>query len=171
MSLNTLDVLVLLKIVAKGSEPWSQVSLGYELRVAQSQVHAALKRVEQARLYSSASKCVLRQSLAEFLIHGVKYAFPACRGVATRGIPTGYAAQPLRDLIAQPDAPPPVWPDPDGPARGYTFEPIDRRAPKAALADAKLHELLVIVDAIRDGRPRETGLAVDLLRERLGSGE
>ena len=36
---------------------------------------------------------------------------------------TGYAAQPLRELIMQPDEPPPVWPDPEGQVRGYEFSP------------------------------------------------
>ncbi len=170
MELNTIDVLVLLKIQALESEQWTQTSLANELCVSQSQVHAALKRAEAARLFSSVSKRLSRQALAEFLIHGVKYAFPPERGGLTRGIVTSYAASPLHDLIVQPDTPPPVWPHAEGTQRGYEFEPLDKRAPRAALKDSKLYELLVLVDAIRDGRPRETNLAVGILNERLGQG-
>ena len=81
---------------------------------------------------------------------------------------TGYAAPPLHDLIVQTDTLPPVWPHPEGTLRGYEFEPLDKRAPNAALKDQELYELLTLVDAIRDGRPRETSLAADILNKRLG---
>ena len=42
--------------------------------------------------------------------------------------------------------------------------------PKAALKDNRLYELLVIVDAIRDGRAREREIAIKELKARLGSG-
>ena len=168
MELNTLDVLVVLKIHALGSKPWTQSSLAGELCIAQSQVHASLKRAAAARLFSSRSKRVSKQALAEFLIHGVKYAFPPTRGGLTRGMVTGYAAPPLHDLLVQTDAPPPVWPHSEGALRGYEFEPLDKRAPNAAMKDQELYELLVLVDAIRDGRSRETSLATDILNERLG---
>ena len=171
MELNTLDVLVLLKIQVLESETWTQTLLADELCVVQSQVHASLKRAEAARLISSTSKRISRQGLAEFLIHGVKYAFPADRGEMTRGIVTGYAAPPLHDLIVQPDSPPPVWPHPEGTVRGYAFGPLDRRAPRAALKDPKLYELLVLIDAIRDGRAREAAISVEILKERLGQTE
>src|SRR5258708_38573948 len=114
MALNSLDVLILLKMQALAGAAWSQSSLAGELCLAQSQVHASLKRLESSRLLSRSSKRVSRQALLEFLIHGVKYAFPASRGGMTRGIVTGYAAPPLNDLIVQSDAPPLVWPYPEG---------------------------------------------------------
>jgi len=45
-----------------------------------------------------------------------------------------------------------------------------KTVPKAALKDAKLYELLAIVDAIRDGKAREREIAVKELKARLGSG-
>jgi hypothetical protein len=168
MELNTLDMLVLLKIQVLEVDEWTQTFVANELCVAQSQVHASLKRAEAARLIAPTSKRIFRQGLAEFLIHGVKYAFPPSRGGMTRGIVTAYAAPPLHDLSVQPDTPPPVWAHPDGQWRGYEFEPLDRRAPRAALKDPKLYELLVLVDAIRDGRSREANLAIGILKERLG---
>ena len=168
MELNTLDILVLLKIQALGSEPWTQTSLAGELYISQSQVHTSLARAEAARLYLPDVKRVARQSLTELLVHGVKYVFPPYRGGLTRGILTSYAAAPLADLIVQPDTPPPVWPYAEGAYKGYEFAPLDKRAPKAALKDQNLYELLALVDAIRDGRPRETKIAVGILNDRLG---
>jgi hypothetical protein len=108
--------------------------------------------------------------LSYLIIIGVKYAFPPDHGGLTRGVPTGYAAPPLKDIIAQPDELPPVWPDPEGDTRGYEFSPLYKTVPKAALKDNRLYELLAIVDAIRDGRAREREIAIKELRARLGSG-
>jgi len=93
-------------------------------------------------------------------VHGVKYAYPPERGSLTRGIPTGYAAAPLKSLINQSDEPPPVWPDPEGRVRGYALAPLYRSVPKAVGRDSRLYELLALVDAVRDGRARERELAV-----------
>ncbi len=170
MELNTLDILVLLKVQTLGSEQWTQAFLAKELYISQSQVHTSLSQAEGARLYIPSAKCVSRKALAELLIHGVKYVFPPYRGGLIRGIPTSYAAKPLYDHVVQPDSPPPVWPHVEGTHKGYEFSPLDKRAPKAALRDPSLYELLVLIDAIRDGRPRETKIAVGMLNDRLGQG-
>ena len=85
----------------------------------------------------------------------------------TRGMPTGYAAPPLLELITQPDEPPPVWPDPEGQMRGYEFSPLYRSATRACKVDPKLYELLALVDAIRDGRARERKIAVKEIQSRI----
>ncbi len=86
----------------------------------------------------------------------------------TRGMPTAWAAPPLSEQIAAGDEPPPVWPDPEGEARGIAFEPLYRSAPKAAKRDRALYEMLALVDALRDGRARERQLAAKELKARLG---
>ena len=85
----------------------------------------------------------------------------------TRGVPTLHAAPPLQDVVPAPDEPVPVWPDPQGEGRGISFAPLYKSAPKAALADPELYELLVLVDAIRGGDDRASALAVEELRKRL----
>ncbi len=106
-------------------------------------------------------------ALEEFLVHGVKYAFPAERGELTRGVPTSYAAPPLKNHISPGSDPPPVWPDPEGAVRGVAFEPLYPTVPVAAKRDASLYELLALVDAIRDGRARERTIAEKELVKRL----
>ena len=64
---------------------------------------------------------------------------------------------------------PPVWPYPTGSQRGTSFEPLYKQAPKAALRDSGLYELLALVDALRDGRARERKLAEEMLVSRLRS--
>jgi hypothetical protein len=103
----------------------------------------------------------------EFLVHGIKYIFPAERGGLTRGLPTAHAAPPLRKHFAANDEPPPVWPEPEGTVRGEELEALYRSAPKAARSDQRLYELLALVDAVRGGRARERELAVKELRTRL----
>jgi hypothetical protein len=107
------------------------------------------------------------KAVEEFLIHGVKYAFPAQRGEITRGMLTAYAAPPLSNQIASNGDLAPVWPDPDGEVRGATLEPLHKTVPKAARKDPALYELLALVDALRDGRARERQLAEKELSVRL----
>lgn len=167
MVLKPQDVLVLLKITVLETEEWSYASLAQTLLMSVSEVHAAVKRAESARLIESRRKTVLRRSLAEFLVHGVKYAYPPERGAETRGMPTGYAAPPLVSLFGSTQALPPVWPTAEGSVRGYEFSPLYPSVPSAASLDNRLYEMLSIVDAIREGRARDTELAVRALYKHL----
>ena len=170
MILKPQDIVVLLKLVAIAPEPWTFQRLAVELSISQSEVHAGVRRAVAARLMSDATTASgrpVRESLLEFLVHGVKYAFPPERGALTRGVPTGYAAPPLDKLIVGSSDPPPVWPYAEGSVRGLAFAPLYPSVPAAALKDVRLHELLALVDAIRDGRARERSLATKELESRL----
>ncbi|MGB2626077.1 MAG: hypothetical protein WAK20_04775 [Candidatus Acidiferrum sp.] len=103
------------------------------------------------------------------MLHGLKYSFPPERGEITRGMPTGYAAEPLKSRINAGSEPPPVWPTAEGKTRGYSFEPLYKTVPKAALKDNYLYEMLALIDAIRDGRARERQIAEVELKLRLHS--
>src|SRR5258708_25310761 len=92
-------------------------------------------------------------NLKEFLIHGVKYAFPVERGGPTRGIPTAEAAPPLSQYFPESFPLPPVWPCADADqrsTRGLEFSPLYKNVVTAS-RDPKLYELLALVDAIREG--------------------
>ncbi len=170
MILKPQDVVILLKLVALGGEPWTYQRLAVELSMSQSEAHAGVRRAVFAGLMSDATSAAGRpivSALKEFLVHGVRYAYPAERGALTRGMPTGYAAPPLDKLIVQPKEPPPVWPFAEGSVRGYKFSPLYSSVPAAASRDPALYELLALVDAIRDGRARERSLAVQELESRL----
>jgi hypothetical protein len=120
-------------------------------------------------LFDESRKIPIRKNLEEFLIHGVKYAYPPQHGALTRGIPTGYAAYPLNEMLTLgTNDVPPVWSHPEGDVRGYEFFPLYKSAPSAALKDKELYALLAILDAIRDGRARERELAIKELITRLG---
>jgi hypothetical protein len=189
-ALSPQDVVVALKLCAVESKNWTYARLGEELSLSASQVFRSVQRAEAVRLLEpgfhalplapdskspdSNSKdrpLVLaspnRANLKEFLIHGVRYAFPVHRGGLVRGIPTAHAAPPLKQQIAESFDPPPVWPDGNGSARGLEFSPLYKNVPAAARRDPKLYELLALVDAIRDGRAREREIAIRELTARI----
>lgn len=150
---------MLVKLVSYGGDRPSIAQVAGDLALSPSQVHASLKRLERSRLIDAQTGRPLLKAVEEFLIHGVKYAFPVQRGEATRGMPTAYAASPLSDQIAADGDLPPVWPDAEGEVRGVTLEPLHKYVPKAARKDPVLHELMALLDALRNGRVRERQLA------------
>ncbi len=167
MHLKPQDIVVLLKLVGLEGG-WSYRALAQELFMSTGEVHNALDRAARAQLFDAERKYPRVQALEEFLVHGIKYAFPAERGAITRGTLTAYAAPPLNAFISAVEGEhPPVWPDPEGAARGYKLEPLYSSVPKAAKQDRALYELLALVDAIRDGRARERNLAAEHLHKRL----
>lgn len=168
-NLKPQDVLVLLKLCVRTNPHWTYAELASTLGMSASEIHQSIKRAQLARLLTVQDnfKKPLRAALLEFLIHGVKYAYPPQRGSLMRGLPTAHAAPPLLNLLMQGEDPPPVWPYAEGTKRGYQLTPLYKSVPKAALQDARLYELLALVDALRDGRAREKQLAIDLLQERI----
>jgi hypothetical protein len=169
MVLKPQDILVALKLVAIGRKGWVYANLAVELGMSPSQLHSAVQRLLAARLAHKEGELIALngRNLEEFLIHGVKYAFVAEMGEMTRGMPTGYAAPPLKSEFVSTSEPPPVWPDPEGEVRGQAFSPLYKLAPQAARNDRTLYELLVLLDAIRAGRAREREFAIKVLKERL----
>jgi hypothetical protein len=180
VELRPQDVVVVLKLLASRGQPWTYAKLGEELLLSASQVFRSVDRAEIARLLETPPITPPsadhirpfwpnRGNLKEFLVHGVKYAFPARRGGLVRGLPTAHAAPPLNRHIAESFEPPPVWPYADGTVRGTEFSPLYKNVPAASLRDRKLYELLALVDAIRDGRAREREIAIRELTTSIDS--
>ncbi len=169
MSLKAQDVYVILKIIAAGTRRPPYASLAVDLGMSASEVHASVKRAKTARLLHGpeSGDGPNLTAIEEFLIHGLKYVFPAERGNFTRGVPTSYAADPLRARIPPSTDPIPVWPHPDGKDRGVALPPLHKSAPVAALRDHQFYEYLALADALRDGRARERKYAEEELRQRL----
>ena len=166
MALKPQDVVVLLRLLSEDGDR-TYPHLAHALGMSASEVHASVQRAASSGLVRLDDREPNRQALLEFLVHGVKYAFPAERGGLTRGMRTAHAAAPLAKKLAAGNEPPPVWPDPEGDVRGEALEPLYRSVPSAARADASLYEWLALVDAIRSGRARERELATKELQRRL----
>jgi biotin operon repressor len=170
VELKPQDLLVLLKRAANADKSWTYAAMGKALGLSASQVHRSVQRVTEAGLAISKGRGdwhVVPEALAEFAVHGVRYAFPAKVGAVRRGIPTSFGASPLSARISAAPGEAPVWPYAEGPARGPALSPLYRHVPEAALADPALYELLALLDALRAGRSRERTLAQKLLSERL----
>ncbi|MDX6498679.1 MAG: hypothetical protein QOG23_1939 [Blastocatellia bacterium] len=169
MILKPQDIVVLLKLGIYGSSRPSFAQIANDLGMSSSEVHAAMSRARAAGLLHGPEMLDRPNisALEEFLIHGLKYAFPAERGGMSRGLPTSYAAEPLKHLISQGAEPIPVWPHSEGKSRGIALAPLYKSVPAAAIRDSRLYELLALVDAVRDGRARERKLAEQELSKRL----
>lgn len=172
MILKPQDIVVVLKLC--GYVPNARPSYGAiatELKMSASEIHSAVQRLKSSRLLhgSEMNEKPNLSALEEFLIHGVKYAFPATRGGLTRGMPTSYATEPLCRLIKAGSEPVPVWADPQGTTRGIALAPLYKTVPEAAKLDSLLYERLALIDAIRDGRARERNLAEKELKNSLQS--
>lgn len=166
------DLVVLLRLSQEQGPAPTYATLASETGLTASEVHAALERATLAQLAhkdAAGKASVVRDALLLFVQHGARYAFPATRAGMTRGMPTGYAAAPLKDKIVQPNDPPPVWPHKNGSVRGETFYPLYPTVPEAAARNPALYELLALFDAVRGGSARERALAMPLLAERLSA--
>ena len=177
-SLKPQDVLILLKLVGYKDKRPPYSTIAADIGVSQSEINASVRRLQAAKLLHASrrergakhsdSELPILDAVKEFLIHGVKYSFPAAHGTMVRGMPTSYAAEPLASQIAIGDEPIPVWPDPKGTQKGLAMLPLYRSVPDAAKKDPKLYECLALVDAIRDGGARQRKLAEKELVKRLG---
>lgn len=163
------DVALALKVVLAGRTPWRQLDLARALHLSVSEVNHGLRRLAGAQLYDLDERRVVRANLREFLVHGLRYAFPAQLGELTEGMPTAHSAKPLADQLRIGAEDGVVWRvrDLKGAVRGYAVDPLYRTAPQAAAADPALHELLALLDALRVGRARERRLASEQLGRRL----
>lgn len=173
MVLKPQDIVVVLKLVALKGCAWSYVQLANELGMSASEINAGVKRALRARLLVQLGEGKQpkpnRKALEEFLVHGVKYAFPPDHGPIVRGMKTSYAVSPVADQLVLSGENPPVWPCAEGRDRGPSLSPLYRSVPIAAERDPVLYELLALVDAIRDGRARERALAEGFLVQRLNA--
>jgi len=160
------DLVVVLGVaIMRDVEP-TFARLADALFISASEVHAAVQRSITSHLlereYGSFS--VNRASLSEFLLHGVRYAFPAVAGPVTRGLPTGVSAPPLREHFEHAaNALPLVWPDAEGEVRGISICPLYPSVPTACRADPQLYRALALLDALRGGAAREREMAAKMV--------
>ncbi len=159
------DILVLL-VLSRDEQLQTVRSLGAAVGLDPAGAHRALRRLQDVRLIDATQR-VNGANAEEFLVHGLKYLFPVRQSGATRGVPTAWAAAPLKDELAPIDELPPVWPDAHGEVRGIGLEPLHENAPAIARRDPGLAQQLALIDAIRLGDGRIRSLAAKRLSERL----
>lgn len=168
-TMSPLDVVVLLKIISIGNQPWNQKPLAEELRMSQSVISKSIARSKYAGLLDPNGKKVRKLALIDFLQFGIAYVFPQHPGALVRGIPTAHSASPLNQTIQSTEHY--VWPSGKGKLRGQSIIPLYPSVVDAVQNDEKLHELLALVDALRVGRAREREIAIKELKQRILDGE
>jgi hypothetical protein len=168
-TMSPLDVVVLLKIISMGDQPWTQITLADTLFMSQSEISKSIARSKYAGLLDSSGKNVRRLALNEFLQYGITYVYPQQPGPVVRGVPTAHSVAPLSEIIQSTE--PYVWPSGKGSLRGQSIIPLYPTVVDAVKIDSKLHELLALVDALRVGKAREKELAIAELKKRILNGE
>lgn len=170
--LKSQDCVILLKLLANPGVEWSQRQLADALNISLAETNGGLKRLVEAgllRRIRTSQFLPIVAAAEEFLIHGLKYLIPGKLGEYTRGIPTAAGAPLFRGKLGMGEDPIPVWPDAEGMERGVALNPIHPSVTKAfhKTPDQPFYELLVLVDSIRSGRPRERNMAIQIFKDRI----
>jgi len=93
------DIAVLIKLASLGEKKWQHMDLVAALGLSQTEISFSLNRCRTAGFLDSTKKKVMKTALLEFLVHGLKYVFPALPGPISRGLPTAHSAAPLAGKI------------------------------------------------------------------------
>jgi hypothetical protein len=160
------DIVILLKLIVINNDNWKNIDLAKSLQISASEISEALNRCRIAGLVDTQKRKVNINSFKEFLIYGLKYAFPAEPGAVVRGVATAHSAYPINEYIASGNDIY-VWPYAKGTQRGQAIEPLYKTLPAVVQNENQLYELLVITDTIRIGRAREVKIAIEQLEKRL----
>lgn len=166
LSLRPFDVAVALRLHLVPEDRYEPLAVA--LATSTSAVHRSVARLQQAGLCLLKRRTVNPEALHEFLVHGVRYAFPALQGPEREGLPTAGAhpalspvlgtQEPIRSL---------VWPMDGGGTRGDALVPLFNGVTKVAARDPQLHRLLACVDLLRIGSPPQRRVVADLLFAQL----
>ncbi len=170
------DIIVALKLIRPDStaEVPTYARLSSSIGLSASEAHAAVERGMSAGLLRRNASSVRTMptanlsALREFLVHGLKYVWPAERGPIARGVPTATSLESIAGRLNVPlPAVPLVWPHPEGTTRGETVEPLYAKVADLCLSDPELHEWLALIDVVRLKAGREAALAAAELERRL----
>lgn len=152
-------------------EGYSVRALAAETGISKSQISLSLNRCIDVGLVRKDRKTGVPRANASalfyFIVHGLRYVFPARPGEITRGIATTFAAPVLKGQIYSAGELLLVWPDPRGNSKGQAVVPLFKTAVYAVRRDKQLYAMLALVDAIRLGHPRESKVAADQLSQYL----
>jgi DNA-binding Lrp family transcriptional regulator len=156
-----------------GASQWTYAALSKRVGISASECNEAVKRGLACGLLrkprSGPQPVPFGKALVEFLIHGLKYVFPAEEGPLSRGVPTGFAAPVLSQRLLSAGEHIHVWPDARGNTTGLVLQPIHKSVPVAVRYDPILYELFALVDSIRFGKLREVKIASEELTQQLAN--
>jgi hypothetical protein len=160
------DIIILLKIVSLGGDSWQNKDLARLLYISSSEITESLNRSALAGLLDSNDrKSVYKQSLLEFIEHGLHYVFPVTIGGMENGIYTAHSHPVLHKYFKNEFEY--IWPYAKGKVRGLMIEPLYDKMVPAALEDGKLYAMAALLDIVRVGRVREWKIAMEELKKMI----
>lgn len=159
------DIVVLLKIVSKGGIKWFNKDLAQELFLSQSEISESINRSKIAGLLNQSGNKVHTHALLEFIQFGLQYVFPVIPEGPAKGLATAHSHPIINSEFA--GDPIYVWPDIAGNAYGLSITPFYKDVVKAVKIDARLYEMLALIDVLRIGRVREIKRSRELLKEMI----
>lgn len=167
-TMKPVGLVVALALAARRSAPSPTYSqLGQMLGVSASTTFAAVKHLRRSGLLHPGTHDPNLNEIMNFLVHGVKHAFPPLLGRDVKGVPTAHAGPALKKLFD--GAKPIVWPDVHGTIRGTGLTPLYPKATELPKRNPAVYTLLTLVDAIRSGQARERNAAIAALGKILGN--
>ena len=94
------DIVVLAALMDKEAQKLSYAWLADTVCLSVAETHAAVKRLQEATLLNG-ERSPVRRNVSEFLVHGIRYAFPMrASGRIAKGMPTAYVAPVAADEFA-----------------------------------------------------------------------
>lgn len=168
--MKSLDVVVLCKLFilqTRKKSNWTYAELADEVCLSVGETHASVRRLTKSRVFDAVTKSVIPSSMKEFLISGVKYAFPALIGTRERGILTAHSAPVFQNELTYSESDTFVWPFAKGTDRGLSVTPLGANVPLAVLKDRNLYDFCALIDGIRVGKTREAAIAVTMLESMI----
>jgi predicted nucleotidyltransferase len=168
-SLKPQDLAIALKLLALKGRWLPYAALGEAMHLSRFEAHAAVQRLMAAGLVAETGghPAPAREAVRSFVLFGAPYAFPPVWVGTASGFPTAHGAPALKGKVRAGDEPPPVWPHPQGDARGPGLLPLYENLPLAARDDPALYALLALFDALRIGQDETRDFAMTGLNERL----
>ena len=157
------DIVILLKILSMSEMNWQYRDIATTIYLSTSEISESLHRSHIAGLVDESKRRVFRQSLMEFIEHGLHYVFPQQPGTMVTGIPTAHSHPNFKSHF--PSGLDYVWPDENGLYRGLSIIPLYKGVPSAIKVDDQLYLLLAAIDIIRVGRTRELKMALEVLKK------
>ncbi|RYY47088.1 MAG: hypothetical protein EOO06_13155 [Chitinophagaceae bacterium] len=159
------DIVILLKILTTPKNEWQFRDLAAGLDLSVSEISESLVRSHIAGLVDQSKRKVYRESLWEFIEHGIHYVFPQQPGTMVNGIPTAHSYPEFKKkIMSDLDY---VWPHENGNVRGLAIKPLYKGVTNAIASDNNLYRMLAAIDILRVGKVREMKLALKVLETNI----
>jgi len=144
---------------------WSQAEVGRDLGMSKAAVSRSVQRLRHADVIRNDRVRVVALSM---LLPALRYLAPAApnRSRQVRGVPTSVSAPVFEGQLRH--RVPLVWASEKGEQVGYAIQPLHEAIPEAAIDNPDLYAMLAYLDAAREGRAREYGMAVEGLHRLVG---